>query len=203
MNSSKPNGPVLTCLTGSNSDLLSQVIRLYLPEGSRIADVTFGLGMMWKTIDTTKYTLVGTDIKDGTDFTRLPYGESEFDAVLLDPPYMHGGHDGTAYGQAMSQEYSNRQNSHEAVIRMYLAASLEAHRVLRKKGIFMVKCQPEIESGRQQLTHVQLYTVLPMIGFRVEDEFVLHQEGTPTMRQAQQTHARKNHSYMIVASKRR
>lgn len=35
---------VLTATTGTNADLLPKIFRLYVPEGSRVADVTYGKG---------------------------------------------------------------------------------------------------------------------------------------------------------------
>jgi hypothetical protein len=42
---------VFTSIPGDNSDLMSEVARLYFQPGFRIADVTFGRGVFWKKID--------------------------------------------------------------------------------------------------------------------------------------------------------
>lgn len=61
-----------------------------------------------------------------------------------------------------------------------------------------VKCQAQCDH-EQYLPHVDITNALPMLGFRVIDEFVLRLRHIPLMRQDEQKHARKNHSYLLVA----
>src|SRR5688500_5995505 len=65
--------PLLTCLQGSNSDLFPLALRLYVPPGSRIADVTYGHGVFWRKVDTELYEVVASDLSEGVDFRHLPY----------------------------------------------------------------------------------------------------------------------------------
>lgn len=37
--------PIVTAYTGNNSDLITNVARLYLKDGDRVADVTYGKGV--------------------------------------------------------------------------------------------------------------------------------------------------------------
>ena len=97
--------------------------------------------------------------------------------------------------------YNDGNMCHENVIALYLAGIVEARRILKRDGLLFVKCQAAVADHKQKLTHVQLMTVMPMIGLRIEDEFVLHQTTVPLMRHKTQQHARKNHSYLIVAKR--
>lgn len=201
-NVGKKEGPILTCVEGSNADLFPVAMSMYVPFGARVADVTYGRGVFWKNIPAGNYDLVASDLLTGVDFRSLPYEDNSFDAVVLDPPYMNGGGNVKA---SLDKCYktSGPENGgnmcHENVIALYLGGILEARRVLKRKGILMIKCQPAVADHQQKLTHVQLMTVLPMIGFRIEDEFILKQAVTPMMRHTVQQHARKNHSYLLVA----
>lgn len=203
--------PVLTCIEGTNANLLPVVLGMYVKQGSRIADVTFGNGVFWRGIHPLMYDLVASDIRDGltapdpwsrlqvqggVDFRRLPYESGTFDAVVFDPPYMNGG---SGVKESINKCYNNTGNMcHENVMALYLAGMLEARRVLRRQGILFVKCQPAVADHKQHMTHAHIMVVAPMIGFRVEDEFVLRQTTVPLMRHKTQQHARKNHSYLLV-----
>jgi hypothetical protein len=194
---------VLTATIGTNADLFPNILSLYVPEGSVVADVTFGKGVFWKNVDTSKYVLKASDLKDGVDFRDLPYEDGSIHALVLDPPYMH---DGKTVHKALNKNYRNNHaptTSHASVIRLYAAGILEATRVLKKKGVIVVKCQDETESGKQRLSHVELIQVLELFGFEIVDLCVLVQDKLPLMRHAYQKSARKNHSYAIVARFRR
>src|SRR6516225_1488775 len=53
---------VHTLSSGSNADLLVDVARLYIPDGALVADVTWGHGIFWQKTDTSRFTLVGSDV---------------------------------------------------------------------------------------------------------------------------------------------
>jgi tRNA G10 N-methylase Trm11 len=191
-------GIVLTATIGDNGDLFLNILSLYVPEGSVVADVTFGKGVFWKNVDTSKYVLKASDLMDGIDFRSLPYEDGSIDALVLDPPYMH---DGKSVHKSLQTSYQNHtvQGGHASVMRLYAGGIIEAARVLRKNGILIVKCQDEIESGKQRWSHVELIHLLEMFGFEVIDLFVLLQDHDPILQHKGQQHARKNHSFAIVA----
>jgi len=192
--------PVVTGHAGTNAELFPSIFKMYVPKGSSVADVTYGKGVFWRNIDEADYSLFKSDLQDGTDFCNLPYDSASFDALILDPPYMHGG---STVKESINKCYKNQNSSHESVVRLYTGGILEAARVLKKKGRIIVKTQDEIESGKQRMTHIELVSILELLGFSVVDLFVLVQTTTPTMRVDYQKSARKNHSYAIVAEYRR
>jgi hypothetical protein len=194
------SNPVMTSHTGTNADLIPEVLKIWVPEKSTIADVTFGRGVFWRNVDCAKYNLLKSDILDGIDFGNLPYESAYLDCLVLDPPYMHGG--GTVK-ESINKCYRNQNTSHESVIRLYAKGILEATRVLKKNGIILVKCQDEIESGRQCFSHCEIINLLELFGFRIADLFILTQSTVPAMREKYQKTARKNHSYLIVGEFRR
>jgi len=191
---------VLTSHIGNNSDLLPYIFEMYVPDNSIIADVTYGKGVFWNNINKSRYKIFESDLQTGIDFRYLPYENSIFDCLILDPPYMHGGETIKA---SINDCYKNKNTSHESVIRLYTGGILEASRVLKKKAILLVKCQDEIESGKQQLSHLEIIQILEILGFSIEDLFILTQKTIPAMRESYQKTARKNHSYMIVAKFRK
>jgi hypothetical protein len=203
------NDLVFSAHVGTNDEVFPQVLKLYVPPGSKVADVTYGQGVFWKNIDVQQYDLHRSDLRDGVDARRLPYGDTMFDALVFDPPYMHTP-GGTAHNghQNFETYYSNNGASHtekkyhEAVLDLYFSAAREAMRVLRGDGIYVIKCQDEVCANQQRLTHVEIINELASYGFVVEDLFVVVRKNRPGVsRLLRQVHARKNHSYFLVFRK--
>lgn len=191
---------ILTGTLGDNSDLFRSVSEMYIPDGVSVADVTFGKGVFWKQVDTSRFNLITSDLSTGIDFTKLPYKKDSIDILVLDPPYMHGG---ATVKKSINDCYRNQNTSHESVVRLYAGGILEASRVLKKGGYIFVKCQDEIESAKQRLTHCEILSMFELFGFSCQDIFVLIQKSIPAMREKYQNTARKNHSFLIIGKFRR
>lgn len=191
---------IKTAYIGNNSELIPRIFSLYVPEQSVVADVTYGRGVFWKNINKDKYKVYFSDISiDGTDFRNLPCPDNKFDCLLLDPPYMHGG---KTVKESLNRCYRNENTSHESIIRLYAGGLLEAHRVLKRLGVVIIKTQDEIESGKQKFSHIEVMDLMRLFGFELMDLFVLVQDHDPLIRQKVQHHARKNHSYGLVGRKK-
>ena len=227
------NDLVHSAYQDTNDLVFPKILELYVPEGSRIADVTFGRGVFWKRVDRKKYDFHPSDLKTkglapgckaGVDSRKLPYQDKSFFAIVFDPPYMHTP-GGTAHNGHQNYEnyYANNAEQdrdvirqiweesggmppkyHEAVLDLYFRAAKEAHRVLQDGGIYIVKCQDEVCTNRQRLTHIEITNELQKYGFYVEDLFVVVRNGKPGVSRllTRQYHARKNHSYFMVYRKR-
>lgn len=215
----RPDGIATTDLTfsayiGNNADIFPIVLGLHVQEGARIADVTWGKGVFWRKVNLNDYDLIPSDVAEGIDCRQLPYESESFDAVVFDPPYMEGffrsgnsikAGDGTH--NAFRDHYSNGDESpgkngakwHAAVLQLYLEGGAEAYRVLRARGVFIVKCQDEVSANRQNLTHVEIINAYSDMGFYCKDLFVVVRPNKPGVsRLIKQVHARKNHSYFLV-----
>lgn len=204
---------ILSSHNSDNSELFPKILQLFVPKGSRIADVTYGTGVFWKRVKLDDYEFLPSDLKTGTDARFLPYGDNYLDAFVLDPPYMEGLYRDTteklAGGgshDAFREYYSNGMATgdkvlkyHDKVVDMYMTIALEARRTLKDGGIFIVKCQDEVSANRQKLTHVELIYGFEKLGFYCKDLFVITRSNKPAVsRLLKQEHARKNHSYFLV-----
>ncbi|MDD4889453.1 MAG: DNA methyltransferase [Phycisphaerae bacterium] len=203
---------VLSAHVAGNAEVFEQLMDLHVPEGSTVADVTWGKGVFWKSIDPGRYKLHASDMKTGVDCRKLPYGDASHDCVVLDPPYMEGlfrkskgNLAGAGTHAAFREHYSNGEETsdgpkyHAAVLDLYFRAAREARRVLREGGVFIVKCQDEVSANRQHLTHVEIINECAKMGFYAKDLFVVVRQNKPCVsRMLRQEHARKNHSYFIV-----
>ena len=99
---------IYTARAGNNNEFFRDILRLYVREGSAVADLTWGRGKFWDGIDRNKYKLVRLDrhtpcdIK--ADFRAVPLADESQNEVVFDPPYV------TTDGfQAPLQRESQRQ----------------------------------------------------------------------------------------------
>ncbi len=203
---------VVSAHVGSNGELFPKVLQLHVPDGSVIADVTYGKGVFWKRVPKDRYRVLPTDIATGTDCRRLPYESESIDCVVLDPPYMEGFYRRVPSQKAGSGTYSPFRDYYAdgnerpvgpkwqaGVLHFYIQAAREAHRVLEQKGILIVKCQDAVSANRQHFTHIGIITECEQMGFYAKDLFVLVRRNKPAVsRLKKQVHARKNHSYFLV-----
>ncbi len=213
--------PILTASVGKNAEQFRDILRLYVPEGSVIADVTFGHGYFWKLVDNSKYTVLASDLSDRmfnpqvhafdqfmrlqADMTRLPYRNESLDCMIIDPPYGRTGglhKKSWKIGESYNLEQTSPGNM-EAILGLYRSAAGEAARCLRYGGTAIVKFQDAIESGRQWWMHKLVREEFQGYGVfnKLLDMFVMIQEHTPVMAHKHQYHARKNHSYWFVLEK--
>jgi DNA modification methylase len=192
--------PIFTARVGKNNVLFYDILKLYVPNGSVIADVTYGDGHFWEDIPESRYKVLKFDIKTGIDLRKLPYDSSSIDALVIDPPYAHNS---TA---PIKINIAQRYNLNSVIGRinireLYIEGAREGYRVLKDNAILIVKCQDEIEGGKQIWNHIILIAETEKLGYSCVDLFVLIQISKPVLRHKYQKHARKNHSYFLIFEK--
>lgn len=205
-NGEATNDLVFSAYGDGNDRLFPRILDLYVAPGSTVADVTYGKGVFWRHVPVDRYGLLPSDIQSGVDCRDLPYDDGGIDCVVLDPPYMHSP-GGSAHTESPFEDHyrnngsGNRTSSkyHEAVLELYRDAGKEAYRVLRDRGVLIVKCQDEVCSNRQRFTHIEIIAAYADMGFIAEDLFIAMRNNRPGVSRAvRQVHARKNHSYFVV-----
>jgi hypothetical protein len=190
---------ILTAKAGKNSDLFPGILKLYVPEGGRVVDVTYGRGWFWKGV--TGYEVVGVDLAGINASVRansrqLPFPPNCFDAVVIDPPYAQGS---TTQRTVFQSEYQlGSVRGVEDTLDLYYDMVVEAVRVLKPLGVCIVKCQDMVNSGVQNWMHIEIFNFALQLGMVAEDFFVLVNPNKPVMRHKYQHHARKNCSYFWV-----
>ena len=187
---------ICSARVGQNEELFPHILDLHVPQGSVVADVTYGKGIFWKRVPVGAYRLLATDIETGVDCRQLPYQDGSIDCVVLDPPYMEGLHRnsenslaGNGVYSAFRETYSNgraenngtKPKYHAAVLDLYFKAGAEALRVLKPYGVLIVKCQDEVSANVQNLTHVELINEYTGMGFYTKDLFVLVRSNRPAV----------------------
>jgi len=223
---------ILSAHVAGNAEVFAQIADLHIPSGSMVADLTYGKGVFWQQVPIEKYSLILSDIdakvqqdpihhvsvSTEIDSRNLPYNDESMDCIVFDPPYMEGLFRASAEHLAGSgthttfrHHYSNGKATpngndqpkwHDAVLDLYLKTGCEVYRVLKSKGIFVVKCQDEVSANKQRLTHVEIISAYESLGFYTKDLFVVMRANKPGIsRLKSQIHARKNHSYFLVFQK--
>lgn len=170
-------------------------------------DVTYGNGMFYKKIEEPvhKFDLDG-DLPGVTQSSSddLPLGDKSIFSMMFDPPfltYVRAARTGNG-NMVMAKRFAGywRYDELEA---HYRGTIKEAHRVLSKKGIMVIKCQDIIHNHKMHPTHINIVSDWADGLFRLKDMFILpakHRMPSPN-RKGTQKHARIFHSYFLVLEK--
>lgn len=156
----------------TNGHLIADVARLYFPRTGRVVvlDATYGEGVWW-TVYRPRH-LIAHDLHtlDGVDFTALPEVDGSIDVVAFDPPYkLNGTPTPEVDGRYGLHEYVPWQDKH-ALIREGIT---ECVRVLRSRGVLLVKCQDQVCSGQVRWQTREFTDHAEAQGVRLVDRFDL------------------------------
>ncbi len=162
----------------------------------------FFKGNFWK--DWSDYPKYVFDIKPQekwipqADATNLPLENNSIQSIILDPPFMFGGHGKQA------EFYSSKTHGMLSWIdlqALYKGILKEAHRILNKNGILIFKCQDYTDS-KTTMTHALVYNWAIEIGFYPKDLAILVKPNKVTNPNTTQRHLRKIHTYFWVFQKK-
>lgn len=189
----------------TNAHMILDVVRLgYLTDSDFLLDPTYGKGKWW-----TRWREpdVAHDLATGVDFRQLPEADGTFDSVAFDPPYVAMGGRKTTGIPEFFESYglTDAPKRPSELQEMNDAGLRECLRVVKKKGIVVVKTQDYVTSGKLYPgTHYTLTAALAM-GFKLEDrlEHIGHSRAQPKRTRKDgkpvvQQHARRNLSTLFV-----
>lgn len=172
------------------------------------ADVTYANGGFWKNLP---HPNLKFDLDPQTPDTVqansmfLPLDESSIESMMFDPPFLTYVKQGREHNTVMSKRFGGYWRYDELEMH-YKGTIFEAHRVLKKKGILVVKCQDIIHNHAMHCTHINVVNWAAG-KFRLKDLFVLaakHRMPIPPTeghKKKVQKHARVHHSYFLVFQK--
>lgn len=172
------------------------------------ADLTYANGGFWKNLP---HPVLKFDIDPQTPDTvqanslSIPLGQDSITSVIFDPPFLTYIKQGREHDSVMGKRFGGywRYDELEA---HYSGTIAEAYRVLKKKGIFVIKCQDIIHNHRMHCTHINVVKWAQEM-FRLKDLFVLAAKNRMPIPSAEgykkkvQKHARIHHSYFLVLEK--
>jgi tRNA G10 N-methylase Trm11 len=172
------------------------------------ADVTYGNGVFWKNLPKPVNCF---DINPQLDYVicassnNLPFEENSINSVMFDPPFLTYIKSAREHNSIMAKRYGGYWKYEELELH-YKQTIKEAHRILCKKGIFVVKCQDIIHNHTMHSTHMNVVNWAANM-FRLKDMFILTAKNRIPIPQKEnetkkvQKHARIHHSYFMVMEK--
>lgn len=186
----------------NNAEMIRACVALnYLSWDDRILDPTYGKGNWWKSFGEPPNLYHGTH--DDWDFRELPFADGMFDVVTFDPPYVSPGGRSTSTIKSMHNAYGmdDAPTSPQELQQLINDGLTEMYRVVRKRGIVMVKCQDYVSSGKLWMgTHWTLSYALKL-RFECVDRLEHIGNPRPQPEHRRQVHARRNLSTLFVLRK--
>jgi len=201
------NNSVISTVSYDQSEILENILKLYVPSGVFDVDPTYSKGNYYKNgripqpvykFDLNPKIGMSEDVEQASS-TDLPLGFESVDSINFDPPFVIGGklHDGIKDGSSITaKRFGNFQSWNELRI-MYGDSLREFERILRPDGIVVFKCQDVVANGKQHMAHVWIMNKAVELGFYPKDLFILLAKNR-LMDGRKQKHARKFHSYFWV-----
>lgn len=183
----------------TNAHMIVDCARLgYLYRHWLVLDPTYGLGNFWK--EWRPDNLITGDLFTKSqailDFTRLPFTNGTFNAVVYDPPYKMNGtpsHPDVPYGVNIPTRWQDR-------IKLIIAGAIECARVVKNDGYLLVKCQDQVVSGKVVWQTDIVSRSMANCGMTKVDRFDMLTNPRPQPH-SRQLHARRNSSALLVFQK--
>lgn len=193
-----------------NADLIVDVAKLgYLKKTDRIFDPTFGRGNWWKrwTPDVPMVTFSREMTDFDFDFRHVPFKDGEFDVVAYDPPYVCvGGRSTSTLGDHHARYGLTHAPKTPLLLQQLINEGMdECVRVLKPRGILLVKCQDYISSGKLHPGAYETYShAHTELGLVLVDRFIhlsKNPRPLPEKVRMNQKHARNTFSTLFVFQK--
>jgi hypothetical protein len=201
---------IYSCYQGDSSEVFPKVLDLWVPQNSWVYDMTYGKGTFWRHINgkyQPQYRLKSNDIDPDLDTDACEdcrtTGEpvAWWDAVVFDPPW--GTFSTTSRKDGIAENYNcPAWGSVDKFLQFCSDTAFEAKRILKRQGIFIVKCQDSVNSGKRHWISNTIMDNCAIIGLIPVDRFVQMQKAAPVESHGTQRHSRLNHSFYLVFRKR-
>lgn len=196
---------VIKSLYSNQFEILDAILKLHVTGDTFDVDVTYGNGAFYKKgipqpthrfdIDPTLTNTTKTCSSENTGLV-----DASINSVVFDPPfltYIRKQRVGNS-SMVMAKRFSGYWHVDE-LITHYQATLKEAARILKHKGVMVIKCQDIVHNHKLFCTHAHILNWAAP-SFRLKDLFIqaaTHRMPAPN-RKGTQKHARVYHSYWIV-----
>lgn len=193
-------------------NVINDILFLHSPNKRIDVDVTYSKGVFYKSgkvaQPTYKFDLMPqTEDTIQSDSRCLPLDDDSVETIMFDPPFIIAGESYKNNTDSNSSKIAKRFSAYknfEELKEHYYNSLKEFHRVLKKGGIVIFKCQNTVSGGKQLFSHYFILKSALEMGFYPKDEFVLLSKSKMTSfggRWKHQQHAMKHHSYFLVLKK--
>ena len=193
---------MIKSVNDNQPNLIKDILALYCPNGIDL-DPTYSKGNFYKSIEQPRLKSdlfpQSSDVI-GSDAAQLWLEDSSISSIMFDPPFV-AGHTKEKPTGIIGERFHGFRYVPD-LWEWYDKCLTEFHRVLKKDGVLIFKCQDTISSGKQWLSHVHIINKAEEIGFYSKDLFILTAKSRIIGHNHQnQQHARKFHSYFLVLEK--
>tara|TARA_Y100000590_G_scaffold455108_1_gene603113 strand:+ start:192 stop:815 length:624 start_codon:yes stop_codon:yes gene_type:complete len=196
---------VIRSLYQDQFQILKAIVQLHIDGNTFEVDLTFGNGGFYK--KGLPLPVHRLDIDDSLpnltkvcNSTETGLKDASVQSIVFDPPfltYIRKQRVGNS-SMVMARRFSGYWRVEE-LIAHYQATIAEAARILKHKGIFVIKCQDIVHNHKLFSTHTEIIRWAEST-FRLKDLFVqaaTHRMPSPN-RKGNQKHARIFHSFWLV-----
>jgi hypothetical protein len=198
---------VIKSVSYDQTEILSSVL-LLIKQDRFDADITYGNGSFYKNIPQPDLKFDIDPQVDGVvkaSSTNLPVDDSSLSSVVFDPPFLTYIKQAREHDSVMAKRYGGYWR-YDELEDHYRQTLQEAHRILRKKGVLVFKCQDIIHNHRMHSTHINVCKWADGM-FRLKDLFILAAKSRMSLPEKEgeakrvQKHARIHHSYFMILEK--
>jgi tRNA G10 N-methylase Trm11 len=194
---------MIKSVSDNQHQIIKDILALYCPDGIDL-DPTYSKGNFYKQIEKPRLKsdlFPQADDVVKSDAASLWLENDSIQTIMFDPPFVAGHTKENPTGIIGERFHGFRYVSD--LWEWYDKCLLEFHRVLKKNGVLIFKCQDTVSSGKQHLSHVHIINKAEELGFYSKDLFILTAKNRIIGHNHQvQKHARKFHSYFLVFVKK-
>jgi hypothetical protein len=189
---------VIKSVSASQTEILNNILQLYIKSDHYEADFTFSTGVFWHRIKKPdlkfdKYPQM-EGVKPLTEALSLPDGT--LSSCVVDLPFLVRG-----YGGKITERFTSFGSEDELFATNKEMVELAYHKL--RRGGFLVMKTMDVSYALKQLWVSDFVTqVAQDKGFELKDKFILIANKRPLHKGMQQHFARKHHSYFFVFKKK-
>lgn len=190
----------ISSISFSQDEILRDIVTLYVPNGIEV-DCTYSIGRFYKYIKQPKHKFdlfpqKPDVIKASSE--QLPLEDLSIRSLMFDPPFI-AAHSVESEDYHLEKRFTiikGIKNLHS----MYAKSIIEFGRIIKKRGVLIVKCQDCVYGRKNYFNHIFIHDCAICAGFNPIDLFILLARSR-FIGSGEQFHSRKFHSYFWVFKK--
>lgn len=202
----KMQSDIISTVSYDQHEIIRNIINLHLNGKDIECDPTYSKGVFYKDGSGVNQPKLKFDLFPKTSDTveancfDLPLNDGVLESIMFDPPFV-AGHTNKSPTGIIGERFHGFPYVKD-LWDFYDKSLKEFYRVLKVKGVLIIKCQDTVSSGKQYLSHVHLINEAEKMGFYTKDVFILLAKSRLIgHNHKNQKHARKFHSYFLVLEK--
>lgn len=190
---------LIKSISYNQCEIIENILNLHCKGNQIDLDPTYSIGNFYNgRIKAPKFKFdINPQIKGvgKADSKYLPIKSNSLNIIMFDPPFSVHKIDNSKLIKRFSAIETTKK-----LFDYYNKSLFEFHRILKKNGILIFKCQDFVDGGKQYFVHAIIMNMAIKYKFYPLDLFILIVKNR-IIRHNKQIHARKFHSYFWVFKK--